>query len=206
MQTWKQLCTDGYAYNYGTKNSDSRVAFCSGDTALCLYSTASLRSITKAASFTVGAAYLPTVEKDAQTAVLIGGANLWMYNSGDAQRQADAWEFVKYYASHPEETATFSEETGYFAVRKSAYDLPEYAAYLTENPNAKVAVQQLLDSPISLVTAGANTGCMTELRQIWQDTMNKYLQDELTLDQAIDEMRLLSNDAIEFYNEVNGLE
>lgn len=206
MQTWKQLCLDGYAYNYGTKNSDSRVAFCSGDTALCLYSTASLRSITSAATFKVGTAYLPTVEKDAQTAVLVGGANLWMYNSGNAQRQADAWEFVKYYASHPEETATFSEATGYFAVRKSAYDLPEYAAYLTENPSAKVAVQQLLDSPVSLISAGANTGCMTELRQIWQDTMNKYMQDDLTLEQAIDEMRLLSNDAIEFYNEVNGLD
>lgn len=47
---------------------------------------------------------------------------------------------------------------------------------------------------------------MTELRQIWQDTMNKYMQDDLTLEQAIDEMRLLSNDAIEFYNEVNGLD
>lgn len=205
MKVWKDLVDKGYAFNYGTSNADARSGFMASDCALVIYSTASLRTIQNGSNFKVGAHYLPVMTEGAPTAVLIGGANLWMYKSGDEQRQNDAWKFVRFYAENVEETAKFSKASGYFAVRKSAFELDSYAAYLAENPAAKVAVQQLLDSPVSLVTAGANTGCMTELRQIWQNTFAKYLGNELTLEEAMDEMRMLSNDALEYYNEVNGL-
>ena len=47
---------------------------------------------------------------------------------------------------------------------------------------------------------------MPELRQIWETTMESYLAGDLSLDEALDEMRTQSNDALEFDNEVNGLE
>ena len=138
-------------------------------------------------------------------AVLIGGANLWMYKSGDEQRQDDAWEFVKFFAGDPQRGAYFSEKSGYFAGRKSAYETESYAAYLESNPGARVAINQLLDSPINTITAGANCGCMTELRQIWEQNFSNYLDGSCDLEETLEIMREEANSAIELYNEVNGL-
>ncbi|MBO4837527.1 MAG: ABC transporter substrate-binding protein [Clostridia bacterium] len=208
LSTWKDMVDSGAAFNYGAGQGtmDSFYAFIAGDTGMSLFSTAGLQAAKGAAPFEVGTAWLPIVHEGDPVSVIVGGANLWMYKSGDAQREDDAWAFVKFYAEDPENTATYSMQTGYFAVRKSAYELDSYKAYLAGNPDAELAINQLLASPADNVAGGANTGAMPELRQIWETTMESYLAGDLSLDEALDEMRTQSNDALEFYNEVNGLE
>lgn len=207
MELWKKLVDDGVVLNLGTNGTDCRTAFLAGDAAAYIASTANLRTIQSGADgkFEVGVAYMPVIEEDAATAVLIGGANLWMYKSGDQQRQDDAWEFVKFFAGDPQWGAYFSEQSGYFAGRKSAYETESYVAYLEANPAARVAINQLLDSPINTITAGANCGCMTELRQIWEQNFSNYLDGSCDLEETLEIMREEANSAIELYNEVNGL-
>ena len=43
----------------------------------------------------------------------------------------------------PENTAWWSQQTGYMPVRKSAVELPELKDFFDKNPQAKVAVEQL---------------------------------------------------------------
>lgn len=207
METWKKHVDNGVVFNVGTKVGDSGTAFMSGDTALLFYSTASLTSVQDQVKdkFELGVQYMTPMVEGAGATALVGGGNIWMYKSGDEQRQKDAWEFVKFFASDPKWGAFFSQSTGYFAGRKDVYTQPEYRAYLDATPNAEVAIDQLLSTPMNNVTAGANVGCMAELRAIWQENFEMYLNDELTLEECLEEMRIQSNDAITMYNLVNGL-
>ena len=94
--------------------------------------------------------------------------------------------------------------TGYFAANTTAYEVPEYVAYLEANPNANVALNQLHDSPLNNVTAGATVGVMTELRQIWQENMDLYLQGAFSTEDALAEMAAQGNAAIAYYNQTAG--
>lgn len=201
LESWKRLVDNGTCYNFGVDNDGSKAAFIAGDTAITFESTAQLTTITKGAEFEVGTAYLPSVLDKSIGGVLIGGANLWLTKQPDEQRVQDAWTFIKYMTS-AEPAAAFSMATGYFAANTSAYEVPAYVEYLKENPNANVALNQLHDSPLNNVTAGAFVGVMAELRQIWQEQMDLYLQGGFgSTEEALAEMAAQGNSAIEYYNQ-----
>ena len=200
MESWKRLVDEGVCYNFGVDNDGAKAAFIAGTTAITFQSTAQLVSITEGADFEVGVAYMPSVLEQSTGGVLIGGANLWLTRGEDEQKVADAWTFIKF-ATSAEPAAKFSMKTGYFAANTSAYEVPEYVVYLEENPNANVALNQLHDSPLNNATAGANVGVMAELRQIWQENMDLYLQGAFTTEEALAEMADQSNSAINYYNQ-----
>lgn len=199
MESWKHLVDEGICFNYGVDNDSSKAAFMAGDTAITFESTAQLTTITNGASFEVGCAFLPSVLDERVNRAIVGGGNLWLVNSGDEQRQADAWTFMKFLAS-AEPAATFSMATGYYAANTKAYEVPEYVEYLENNPNAKVALDQLESSELSTLTGSLFTGVSTELRQIWQEEMDLYLQDAYSIDEALAEMANRSNAALASYN------
>lgn len=199
LESWKRLVDNGTCYNFGVDNDGSKAAFIAGTTAITFESTAQLTTITNGADFEVGTAYLPSVLDKSIGGVLIGGANLWLVNQDNEQKVADAWEFIKF-ATSAEPAARFSMATGYFAANTTAYEVPEYIAYLEMNPNAQVALNQLHDSPLNNVTAGAKVGVMAELRQIWQENMDLYLQGAFSTEEALEEMASAGNRAISNYN------
>jgi len=59
-----------------------------------------------------------------------------------SEKQDAAFKFVAF-GSTPENTAWWSQQTGYMPVRKSAVELPDLVAFYEANPQAKVAVDQL---------------------------------------------------------------
>ena len=199
MEAWKDLVDSGVCFNYGIDNDSAKSGFMAGDTAITFESTAQLTTITNGASFEVGAAMLPSVLDERVDRAIIGGGNLWMVNTGDEQRMADTWEFMKFMAS-PEPAAAFSMATGYYAANTSAYEVPAYVEYLEANPNAKVALDQLSASELSNLTGSLFTGVSPELRQIWQAEMDMYLLDVYTIDEALATMAEQSNAALAQYN------
>lgn len=200
MEAWKKLVDDGVCYNFGVDNDGSKAAFMAGTTAITFESTAQLATITNGSSFEVGTAFLPSVLDERPDRAIVGGGNLWMVRTGDEQRQADTWEFMKFMSS-AEPAANFSMATGYYAANSSAYEVPEYVTYLEENPNAQVALDQLNASEVSNLTGSLFTGVNAELRQIWQEEFDLYLQGGYgTVEDAMVEMAARSNAAIETYN------
>ena len=203
MEAWKRLVDEGVCFNYGVDNDSSKAAFMAGDTAITFESTAQLTTITNGSSFEVGAAMLPSVLDERVDRAIIGGGNLWLVNSGNEQRMADAWTFMKFMAS-AEPAAAFSMATGYYAANAKAYEVPEYVEFLDSHPNAKVALDQLNASELSNLTGSLFTGVSPELRQIWQEEMDLYLQGVYTIDEALAEMASRSNAALANYNATAG--
>jgi sn-glycerol 3-phosphate transport system substrate-binding protein len=74
-----------------------------------------------------------------------GGAGLAILAAAPDDRKQAAFEFIKF-AAQPENIAFWSTATGYMPVTKSAQESSEMQSYFQENPNFKVAVDQLPDT------------------------------------------------------------
>jgi sn-glycerol 3-phosphate transport system substrate-binding protein len=113
--------------------------FLAGKVSMMLLSTGSLSFVRDNMKGNFGVGFVP---KNVRNAVPIGGGSLVMFKGlSEAQQQA-GWTFIKWLTS-AESLGGWSRFTGYFAPRKSSYDLPEMKAFLEKNPDAKIALEQL---------------------------------------------------------------
>jgi sn-glycerol 3-phosphate transport system substrate-binding protein len=115
-------------------------AFFQGRTAMMVLSTGSLSFVRDNMKTPYRVAFLPRALVNAAP---IGGASLILPKGNSPERQAAAWTLIKWLVS-PEIAGGWSRFTGYFAPRITAYDLPEMKAYMSEHPDAKVALDQLV--------------------------------------------------------------
>jgi sn-glycerol 3-phosphate transport system substrate-binding protein len=115
--------------------------FATGILASAVASTGALMGITAAARFDFGAAPLPTGPGGAP-ACPTGGAGLAIPSKLSEERKINVLKFIGF-VTNPQNTAYFSQHTGYLAVRKSAVDDPNEQKYLADNPRARVALDQL---------------------------------------------------------------
>ncbi len=114
-------------------------AFFSGRAAMIVNSTGALSFVRDNMKQPYGVAFIPRALRNA---VPIGGGSLIIPRGNSPERVKAAWTFINEMTS-PETAAGWSRFTGYFAPNRHAYELPEMKAYLAENPNAKVALDQL---------------------------------------------------------------
>ena len=113
--------------------------FIAGKTSMMLLSTGSLSFIRKSMKAPYNVAFVP---RNVRNAVPIGGASLVMFKGLNAEQAKAGWQFAKWLSS-AENLGNWSRFSGYFAPRKSSYDLPEMKEFLAKNPDAKVAIDQL---------------------------------------------------------------
>lgn len=203
FQAWKDLYDSGAAVNLGRKTSETKSAFAAGKVAMTLDSTAALKDMMNAVGgrFEIGTAYLPTPDASKDGGVSIGGASLWVMDKKDKEKQLAAFEFVKFMVS-PEQQSFWSQNTGYFAVTKKAYDLPDMKEYLKQNPQFQTAIDQLHDSPKT--ATGALLGVFPEARQNIELNIEKMIQDQASPEQAVKEAAKTINEAIANYNKTTG--
>ena len=114
-------------------------AFFAGRLGPMLLSTGSLSFVRDNMKAPYKVAFLP---KAVRNAAPIGGASLILPKGNTPERQAAAWTLISWLIS-PETAGEWSRFTGYFAPRKAAYDLPEMQKFMTEHPDAKIALDQL---------------------------------------------------------------
>ncbi len=114
-------------------------AFSSGRAAMMLLSTGALGFVRESMKQPFRTAFVPA---NVMNAAPIGGASLIIPKGNAPERQDAAWTLIDWLTSPPVSGA-WSRFTGYFAPNRGAYDLPEMKAYLAENPDAKVALDQL---------------------------------------------------------------
>lgn len=204
----KTLVQDGTARSFGVDggaNSAARdAAFVNGESAVTFNSIAGLRGYLNGAAdagkgVEVGTAYLPRPQ-GAQGGVIIGGASLWITNTGSAEEQAGAWDFVKF-TSRPEIQAFFSSNTGYYPTRKAAYKEPEMKAALAQFPQFQVAVDELRSTRPSVATQGAAFGTFVNARGNIQAAMEQFLSGKFpTAQAALDDAARKSGAALSEYN------
>lgn len=132
---YRSSVADGWA----TTPEDVVADFVGGLTASMMASTGGLAGITRDATFDFGTAFLPKAEG---FGCCTGGAGLALMAGSAPEMQEAAYQCMAW-ASSPEITAWWSQNTGYMPVRKSAIESPEMQEFFTTNPNFKVAVDQL---------------------------------------------------------------
>ncbi|MDO4514988.1 MAG: ABC transporter substrate-binding protein [Lachnospiraceae bacterium] len=199
FETWKNLYDSGYFMDYGAKTADTQTAFFAGQVGMIIESTAILKNATESSPFEIGTGYLPKVEVNENSGVIIGGASLWMMDTEDEEKEKAAWKFIEY-CTTPEAQAKWSMGTGYFAINPAAYETEEMAAYIEENPNFLTAINQLKDSPVNNYTAGVLSGVQTESRLIFNEIMPQVYAGSMTPEEGVNELATKINSAIENYN------
>ncbi|WP_147793830.1 ABC transporter substrate-binding protein [Cellulomonas sp. Y8] len=121
---------------------DSMADFASGLIASTIGSTGSLKGALDAASFEVGTAYLPDGPAGGGTPT--GGTGLAISSSSTPEKQLAAAMFLEF-LTNTENTATFSQATGYMPVRTSAVESDTMKAVYEQYPQFRTAVDQLAE-------------------------------------------------------------
>ena len=138
-ELYRSSTADGWAT---VDTSDSfGTDFNNGLAASMMASTGGLKGITETVgdTFQLGTAFLPEAD---QFGCCTGGAGLAIMAGSPKEKQEAAFKFIEYVTS-TEGTTWWSQNTGYMPVRKSAAASEEMQAFFAENPNFKVAVDQL---------------------------------------------------------------
>lgn len=192
---------DNTATSYGKEYQNTRAAFLSGKVSMYIDSSAGIQQLTELANFEIGSAYVPS-ENGEFTGIPIGGASLWMTNSVSDEKQAAAWDFVKYAVSK-ESQALWASSTGYYSVNKEAYDLDLLKKDLEKTPQKLVAVNEIKDTQKTAATSGAIVGVFPELRKVMTDSMEKVYVGREKIDKIIDKMVKESDRIVKRYNRLN---
>ncbi len=115
-------------------------AFYSGQTSMMLVSTGSLSAVRDAMKQPYKVAFVP---RNVQNAVPIGGASLIIPKGLSEDQKKASFKLIKWLTS-PTVSGEWSRFTGYFAPNKAAYDTPEMKEFMAKNPDAQVAIDQLV--------------------------------------------------------------
>lgn len=132
---YRSSTTQGWAST--PQNLDNE--FRGGVAAAIMGSTAGLAGHEQNARFPVGTAFLP--KGPAGFGCCTGGSGLAVLTMAPKEKQDAAFKYIMF-ATSPETTAFWSQNTGYMPVRKSAIDGPMKSFY-AERPNYQTTVKQL---------------------------------------------------------------
>ena len=165
-----------YTYTGGLEDWEgSDAIFTNQEAVFHITSTADLGNITAAAEengFEVGAGLLPIPDGTERNGVVIGGASLWLVGDKPSEEQQAALDFVLY-MTNTDNMVSWHKLTGYYPVRNSSVEALEAEGWFEENPNYRVAFDQLLNTEVNNATAGALSGNMQDIRTIVEETMQR---------------------------------
>ena len=95
--------------------------------------------------------------------VLVGGGALYIVKRSAAEKQAAAWEYLKFLVE-PETQAEWAAGTGYVPIRQSSVELPAIEQQWVEEPGYKVAYDQLISGVDDIATQGPVIGAYQAVR------------------------------------------
>ena len=203
LEWWKAMVDEGILANYGRTTVDTRNAFLAGQTAMFIDSTAVLRGMmdSSAGKFEIGTAFLPRPNEEALTefGTVIGGGSLWIIKDRPETEKACAWEYIKFMASAPQQ-AYWQTMSGYFPIRKSAYEEQLAIDWTTNYPPFNTAIDQLHAAPNNLFTNGGLIGVFPEARQTIEGAIEEVLAGIATPQEALDKAAESVTSAIVEYN------
>lgn len=152
--------------------------------------------------FEVEAAFMP--RNGARTdngGNIIGGATLWLVDGLSSGEQDAALAFLNFLNS-PENAADWHRVTGYIPITEAAVNLLEAEGWFDENPNSRVANEQLAAAPASPATAGALMGNFVNIRNVITEAVEDILVNDRN---PADRMATAQTDAQRLLDEYNQL-
>lgn len=208
LDWWARMVKEGIMGNIGRNTTNVRNAFVAGQTAMIIESTAPLRGLmdTTKDKFQLGTSFLPRPSEEAyqKSGTIIGGASVWILNGRPADEQACAWEFIKFISAPPQQ-AYWHTMSGYYPIRKAAYDQPLDQEWRAKYPAFQTAIDQLHAAPNNRFTQGGLIGVFPVARQTIEGSIEEVLAGKSTPQQALDKAAQTVTAAIEEYNLTMGI-
>ncbi len=200
LSAWKEGVDNGAMPNVGREGGQPE--FVSGQSAMTLASTANLNQILTEVGdrFEVGTAYFPAMDSEDEGDVSIGGASLWMIDTGDQAKMDATWDFMQYLVS-PTVQAQWNVDTGYFPVTQEAHNEQVFQDNLEEYPQFQTAIDQLHDA--RPVDQAGISGVNQEARMTMEAELENVLNENSTIEEGAAAMAEQINRALETYNRTN---
>jgi len=206
----KEQHDKGYLYYSGAQGGDSwgtvDQAFGAQQVAMTAYSSSDTAVYTQTGAdngYDVLASFLPYNDATGWTGNLIGGASLWLTEGLPVEEEDGALSFLLFLAN-TDNAATWHQVTGYIAIRQSAVDALAGEGWFDENPNFRVASDQLAGSTVTPATSGALLGAFPQIRNVVTQAVDTVL---LTADvdsaAVLNDAAAEANTILEEYNLLN---
>ncbi len=136
--------------------------------------------------------------------VAVSGGELFMVNKSSPAKQAAAWQFLKFLDS-TDSLTTWAIGTGYLPIRKSSADSAAMQQYWQQNPEFKVAYDQLANGPNTIPTSGSVIGNYTGVRDAMRDAENSMFLNGTDPKTALRDAAKNATAAMQDYNAKLGL-
>jgi sn-glycerol 3-phosphate transport system substrate-binding protein len=210
--TWLSgMVKDGLAVtnpDSGSSAFDDLIGIGTGGQAMAIDTSASLGTV----KAVLGSGAYPNVEigvspmpgPSGNGGVLVSGGALFMVNKSAPEKQAAAWQFLKFLDS-PESLTTWAIGTGYLPIRKAAADSSAMQQYWQQNPAFKVAYDQLANGPTTVPTSGSVIGNYTGARDAMRDAENTMFLNGTDPKSALKDAAKNATAAIQDYNSKLGV-
>ncbi|GAB4574815.1 MAG: ABC transporter substrate-binding protein [Anaerolineae bacterium] len=205
---WKEMADRGYYIYTGALEdwNGSDALFTGQQVAMHITSTADIVNNNQAAmdaGFEMGNAFLPIPDDTERNGVVIGGASIWL-TDGHPQEELEAAVEFMFFLGNTENAVSWHKATGYFPIRFSAIEQLEEEGWFEENPNFRVAFDQLTQTVPGPATSGALLGNFLELRTIIEEAAQAVVDSGVSVDEALAEANVRANESLAAYNEAVG--
>jgi sn-glycerol 3-phosphate transport system substrate-binding protein len=204
----KGMVDDKLMLSTGTSDLNHYLAVGNGQAAMTIETSAALGTVTTLLTsgqfpdVKLGVAPMPGPNSP-DGGVLVGGAALYIVNQSAPEKQAAAYDFAKF-LNRPDVQSEWAAATGYVPVRKSATTMSPLAEKYQQQPEYKVAYDQLLGGAENAATAGPVIGPYggegEGVRGAVIDGMTSMITGGKSAQQAIKAAADASNKAIADYN------
>jgi sn-glycerol 3-phosphate transport system substrate-binding protein len=205
--TWLSgMVKDGLAVtnpSNGNSSFDDLLGIGNGAQAMAIDTSASLGTVTAV----LGSGAYPNVDigvspmpgPSGNGGVLVSGGALFMVNKSAPEKQAAAWQYLKY-LDGTEQQAIWAAGTGYVPIRKSAAASKAMTDFWAANPLFKVAYDQLLAGANNSAGAGAVMGPAAAVNAVVTDAENTMFLQGADPKTALKDAATKSDAAIKDYN------
>ncbi len=191
LQFWKDLGAKHKVMPEGTIEWGTlRKNFLEGKTAIMWHSTGNLTTVKKKAGFDFGVAMLPANKRRGTPT---GGGNFYIFKKTSPEERSAAMKLIKFMTS-PEQSASWSMQTGYMGISQAAYDTSELQDYVKGFPYAAVARDQL-----NYATAELSTYETGRVRKSLDDAIQAALTGSKSAEDALKEAQATADRLLKPY-------
>jgi sn-glycerol 3-phosphate transport system substrate-binding protein len=207
FEWWADMVKSGLAFNVGRNSSgaDGLFAIASGRASMTITTSAALRSVFDALEAGVegvelGVGPMPAPQSP-DGGISVAGASLWIIKSRPEAEQEAAWKFIKFLVE-PAQQATWYAGSGYFPIRRDAFDEPAAKAAEAKYPYLRVAPQEFQEGARNRATQGFLLGPFSKIRsEIIAPAIESMILTNTPPDEALDKAASDATQAIKEYNQ-----
>ena len=198
----QRLSVAGMFANTGRSWDPPVENFMAGRSALLITSTSDVFVLSQKAKFPVVVGAFPGPMVPAQLGgTVLGGNSIWAMKGRPDGEMKHAYQFLKYLAS-AEVQRRWHVNTGYFPIRQDVIDSLDQEGFYLQNPNARVALDQLLAAPDTTAARGALAGVFPELREHVEHAMEEVLAGKSDSTRALERAQAKSTRALQRYRKL----